>query len=47
MIVPVGQERQSLCVLDKDSKGTVSRRDILDVVYVPLTSKEQQVHRFG
>ncbi|KAG7670491.1 hypothetical protein KSW81_003054 [Nannochloris sp. 'desiccata'] len=40
MVIPVGPEgmEQKLAVLDKNADGSVVRKDIMGVVYVPLTS---------
>lgn len=42
-LIPVGGPgAQDYLVIDKDDKGTVTQRKILDVRYVPLTDKEKQ-----
>jgi protein-L-isoaspartate O-methyltransferase len=42
-LIPVGGPGvQDYLVIDKDEKGTVTQRKILDVRYVPLTDKEKQ-----
>ncbi|KAL4521076.1 hypothetical protein Ndes2437A_g05021 [Nannochloris sp. 'desiccata'] len=45
MVIPVGPEgmEQKLAVLDKNADGSVVRKDIMGVVYVPLTSRERQL----
>jgi len=44
MIIPVGPQGgdQSLDQVDKSSDGTVSRKRLFGVMYVPLTDKERQ-----
>ncbi|XP_072150476.1 protein-L-isoaspartate O-methyltransferase 1 isoform X3 [Setaria viridis] len=44
MVIPVGTVFQELKVVDKKLDGTVSIRDETSVRYVPLTSKEAQLH---
>jgi protein-L-isoaspartate(D-aspartate) O-methyltransferase len=44
MVIPVGTVFQELKVLDKKLYGSVSIRDATSVRYVPLTSKEAQLH---
>ncbi|KAJ3091238.1 Protein-L-isoaspartate(D-aspartate) O-methyltransferase [Quaeritorhiza haematococci] len=47
MVIPVGGEHddQVLCQYDKDQSGKVTRKALMGVMYVPLTSKEHQVGR--
>ena len=44
LIIPVGPQgaNQMLEQYDKDLDGHVTKRNLMGVVYVPLTSKEQQ-----
>ncbi|CAM0911651.1 unnamed protein product [Alopecurus aequalis] len=44
MVIPVGTVFQELKVVDKKPNGTVSVRDETSVRYVPLTSKDAQLH---
>ncbi|CAL5014086.1 unnamed protein product [Urochloa decumbens] len=44
MVIPVGTVFQDLKVVDKKLDGTVSIKDETSVRYVPLTSKEAQLH---
>ncbi|CAO2211791.1 unnamed protein product [Urochloa humidicola] len=44
MVIPVGTVFQELKVVDKKLDGTVSIKDETSVRYVPLTSKEAQLH---
>ncbi|XP_035822622.1 protein-L-isoaspartate O-methyltransferase isoform X1 [Zea mays] len=44
MVIPVGTVFQELKVVDKKLDGTVSIRDETSVRYVPLTSKDAQLH---
>lgn len=45
LVVPVGPEggMQSLAVVDKGADGAVRKRNLMSVMYVPLTSKEHQL----
>ncbi len=36
-------ETQYVCLVDKDKDGNISRKCVLSVRYVPLTSKEEQL----
>ena len=47
LVVPVGRESQGLYVIDKDEAGHVTQRNAMGVMYVPLTSKEQQLGQGG
>lgn len=44
LVLPVGPEghNQSLVQMDKSADGTVTRKDLMGVIYVPLTSREKQ-----
>ena len=45
MIVPIGKKNhdQTLFQIDKTMDGIVIQKSLMDVVYVPLTDKEQQL----
>lgn len=45
MVIPVGNVLQDLKVVDKNHDGSVSIRTEASVRYVPLTSKDAQLHR--
>lgn len=49
LVVPIGPEGgpQVLSVIDKDKDGSLSRRDAMQVAYVPLTSREHQLRSGG
>ncbi|XP_012939541.1 protein-L-isoaspartate(D-aspartate) O-methyltransferase isoform X2 [Aplysia californica] len=48
LIIPVGPvgENQSLLQVDKLADGTVEKKTLMGVIYVPLTSKEKQLPRW-
>ncbi|XP_062604078.1 protein-L-isoaspartate(D-aspartate) O-methyltransferase-like isoform X2 [Saccostrea cucullata] len=48
LVIPVGPEGESqmLQQYDKGMDGTVTRRNLMGVIYVPLTSKDKQVSRW-
>ena len=43
MFIPVGTYDQWIYLVDKDSKGNVTKTKLMGVFYVPLTDKEKQV----
>ena len=47
MIVPVGPEggTQFFTQVDKDEAGNISKRELMSVMYVPLTDKSKQIGR--
>ncbi|EFO23290.1 protein-L-isoaspartate O-methyltransferase [Loa loa] len=47
MLIPVGAAHsdQRFLQVDKDSKGKVTVNDLMGVIYVPLTNKENQIGR--
>jgi len=46
MLIPVGKYNQEFLVIDKDEKGEISKKSVLDVRYVPLTDKKSQLSNF-
>ncbi|TPX66193.1 hypothetical protein SpCBS45565_g04677 [Spizellomyces sp. 'palustris'] len=45
MVIPVGPSfgEQALYQYDKDSEGNVKKKELMRVMYVPLTSKDHQL----
>ncbi|KAJ3032150.1 Protein-L-isoaspartate(D-aspartate) O-methyltransferase [Rhizophlyctis rosea] len=43
MVIPVGRADQSLCQYDKDEEGVFNVTELMGVIYVPLTGREEQV----
>ena len=48
MVLPVGPDggHQVFMQVDKQQDGSITKKDITGVRYVPLTSKERQTGRF-
>lgn len=42
MFIPVGTESQVIMQIDKDVNGAVTEKELMDVMYVPLTDREKQ-----
>ncbi|KAG0699545.1 protein-L-isoaspartate O-methyltransferase [Suillus ampliporus] len=42
MFIPVGTFAQQIIQVDKDEKGRVTKKDLMGVMYVPLTDAERQ-----
>jgi len=44
MVIPVGEEHetQSIKLLQKDSAGNLSEKELLSVMYIPLCDREKQ-----
>ncbi|OCH86136.1 Pcmt1-prov protein [Obba rivulosa] len=42
MFIPVGTLAQEILQVDKDSKGNITTESLMDVMYVPLTDRDQQ-----
>jgi protein-L-isoaspartate(D-aspartate) O-methyltransferase len=42
MIVPVGEHRQSLKVLDKKEDGDIQKSELMDVRFVPMVHEEDE-----
>ena len=42
LIAPVGERVQKLVLLEKDGKGKVSKRNLLSVVFVPMTGEAEK-----
>lgn len=47
MLIPVGAAHsdQRFLQVDKDNKGKITVNDLMGVIYVPLTNKENQIGR--
>ena len=45
LVVPVGRDSQHLLVIDRKLDGTVTKKSVMGVMYVPLTTKEEQLRR--
>ena len=43
MVIPVGDFFQDLCVIEKQSDGSMKQWSEASVRYVPLTSKKEQL----
>jgi protein-L-isoaspartate(D-aspartate) O-methyltransferase len=43
MFIPIGTYSQSIYHIDKDKDGKVTKTEVMDVRYVPLTDRESQV----
>lgn len=43
MVIPVGTYNQKFLQIDKLANGEITRRHLADVIYVPLTSKSNQI----
>jgi protein-L-isoaspartate O-methyltransferase len=41
-LLPVGEYDQELVVVEKHEEGTVSRRDVIPVRFVPMTGESQE-----
>jgi len=39
LVIPVGRHYQTLCVVEKKADGTVQRRDVVPVTFVPMTGQ--------
>jgi len=42
LLLPVGEYDQELVVVEKHEEGTVSRRDVIPVRFVPMTGESQE-----
>ncbi|KAI9569452.1 protein-L-isoaspartate O-methyltransferase [Boletus coccyginus] len=42
MFIPVGTHIQAIWQVEKDAKGRVTKKELMDVTYVPLTDVERQ-----
>jgi len=42
MFIPVGTYNQAIWRVEKDANGKVTRKELMDVMYVPLTDAEKQ-----
>lgn len=48
MLIPVGEAHsdQRFVQVDKDQNGEITARDLMGVIYVPLTTKERQMGHY-
>jgi protein-L-isoaspartate(D-aspartate) O-methyltransferase len=47
MLIPVGKYNQEFLQIDKLANGRITQKRLYDVIYVPLTSKTEQIARDG
>ncbi|KAI0696816.1 protein-L-isoaspartate O-methyltransferase [Cytidiella melzeri] len=45
MFIPVGTSRQVIIQVDKDEQGNVTQKELMGVMYVPLTDRKQDAQR--
>ncbi|CAI2185123.1 4345_t:CDS:2 [Funneliformis geosporum] len=43
LFVPVGVQSQSIYQIDKDENGKITRKELMGVMYVPLTDADKQI----
>jgi protein-L-isoaspartate(D-aspartate) O-methyltransferase len=41
LVIPVGQSSQELLLIEKDLRGSIQRREVLPVTFVPMTGQAQ------